>query len=87
MQKRNIGHIVNVASSVAVTPGIKVSEYVGSKHAIYGFHECLRNELRFNKQNIYTTIICPFVVNTGMFKGFKTTMEFLFPVLDERYVA
>lgn len=87
MQRRSVGHIVNIASSVAVTPGLKVSEYVGSKHALYGMHHCLRNELLFKKQNIYTTLVCPFAINTGMFKGFKTTMQFLFPLLDEQYVA
>ncbi len=46
MVKNNEGMICNVASAVAVCYGFKTCEYVASKHAIYGFHNCLRLELK-----------------------------------------
>jgi len=47
MEKAHSGHIVNIASVVSLTPGIKSSDYVATKHALWGFHHCLRNELIF----------------------------------------
>jgi all-trans-retinol dehydrogenase (NAD+) len=69
MEKHKSGHIVNIASLVSLTPGIKTAEYIASKHALWGFHHSLRNELIFEKSPILTTLVCPYAVNTGMVSG------------------
>lgn len=43
------GHIVFIASVASINHGLKLSDYVASKHAIYGFNNCLRLELKYNK--------------------------------------
>jgi all-trans-retinol dehydrogenase (NAD+) len=78
---------VNIASIGSCIAGLKVSEYVPSKHALWGFHHCLRQELKQTNNNIDTTIICPWVVNTGLFNGYKSRIDFLLPMLNEEYVS
>ena len=38
------------------------------------------------KKNINFTIICPYTINTGMFKGFKSHIPFI-RILEPDYVA
>lgn len=52
-----------------------------------GFHNSLRVELKLNKSPIKTTFIAPWAINTGMFEGYKTTINFLVPLLKEERVA
>jgi len=87
MIERNKGHIVNVSSVASLTAGIKMSDYCASKAALTGFHNALRLELKLKKHKIHTTLICPYAINTGMFKGWETRMKFLFPILEETLVA
>ncbi|KAL4237768.1 Dehydrogenase/reductase SDR member 7 [Mactra antiquata] len=57
MIDRKEGHIVNM-SSVAGKMGLPgAGSYIGSKHAIQGWFDCLRIEM-FSK-NVYVTNICP----------------------------
>ena len=45
-------------------------DYCASKFAAFGFDESLRNELlRLGKDGVNTTVVCPYYINTGMFKG------------------
>ena len=39
------GHIVTVASTMSFSAASGLSDYVASKHAVWGMHECLRLEL------------------------------------------
>lgn len=45
---------------------------MSSKHAIYGYMNTLRMELKKAKKNITVSIGCPYAINTTMFQGFKT---------------
>lgn len=82
------GHIAVVASVVSIIDGAaELSSYVSSKHAIYGYLNTLRIELKQMKRNITVSIGCPYAINTTMFQGFKTTYEKILPILDENYVA
>jgi all-trans-retinol dehydrogenase (NAD+) len=72
MVKRNEGHIVNIASSAGLLaiPGMGI--YSATKHALMGLNEAFRNELRNNDSKIRTTVVCPYIIKTGMFEGMKT---------------
>jgi short-subunit dehydrogenase len=67
MQPRGGGHIVNVASSAgkAGVPGI--ATYSGTKHAVVGFSEAVRAEVR--ESGIEISCVMPVTVNTALIEG------------------
>lgn len=70
MMIRNHGHIVTIASSAGLLGVTGLSDYCASKFAAVGFDESLRNELMAqNKEGIHTTVVCPYLISTGMFDG------------------
>jgi len=74
MIDRRSGHIVTI-SSIAGFDGLPgLSDYCASKFACRGFAESLRREL--HGTNVKSTIIHPFVINTGMFHGTKSASGF-----------
>jgi NAD(P)-dependent dehydrogenase (short-subunit alcohol dehydrogenase family) len=72
MQPRGGGHIVNVASSAgkAGVPGI--ATYSGTKHAVVGFTEAVRAELRGS--GIEFSCVMPVTVNTALTEGVSDTL-------------
>jgi all-trans-retinol dehydrogenase (NAD+) len=76
------GHIVTIASAAGLVAAPKMTDYSSSKHAAVGFDDALRVELkRFGYRNIRTTVVCPFYIDTGMFKGVETRFRWLLPIL------
>jgi len=72
MIEKKSGNIVNVASSAGLLGMVDLSDYSASKFADVGFTETLRRELkRDGHKGINITCVCPYVIDTGMFKGFK----------------
>jgi len=72
MIARNSGAIVNVASSGGLIGMPIMSDYCASKFAEVGFSESLRRELKkFKHTGVKVTCVCPYIIDTGMFKGFK----------------
>jgi NAD(P)-dependent dehydrogenase (short-subunit alcohol dehydrogenase family) len=71
MRPRGSGHIVNVASSAgkAGVPGI--ATYSGTKHAVVGFSEAVRAELRGSGVEI--SCVMPVTVNTALTEGVSDT--------------
>jgi NAD(P)-dependent dehydrogenase (short-subunit alcohol dehydrogenase family) len=71
-QPRNRGHIVNIASSAgkAGVPGI--ATYSGTKHAVVGFTEAVRGELRGT--GIELSCVMPVTVNTALTEGVSDTL-------------
>ena len=70
MLKKNQGHIVTIASCAGLfgVPGL--ADYCSSKFAAVGFDETLRLEMvALKKTGVRTTVVCPYYINTGMFKG------------------
>jgi len=66
MVDRNIGQIV-VTSSVLGKYGVqRRSTYAASKHALHGFFDSLRCELRAAGSNVTVTLICPGWVRTDI---------------------
>jgi len=86
MIKQNKGHVVTIASSAGLVGTSKLVDYCSSKFAAVGFDEALRSELRGMKSKVRTSVICPFVANTGMFEGVRRRF-FLLPVLKPEKVA
>ncbi len=83
MMARNAGHIVTIASAGGLIGVPRMTDYSASKSAAIGFDDALRVELkRMGYRGIRTTIVCPFYINTGMFKGVKTRFPFLLPILE-----
>ncbi|XP_051989646.1 retinol dehydrogenase 10-B [Xyrauchen texanus] len=88
MLERNHGHIVTVASSLGLFTTAGVEDYCASKFGAIGFHESLSHELKAaDKDGIKMTLVCPFLVDTGMFKGCKIRKEMaaFFPPLKPEY--
>ncbi|XP_068042766.1 retinol dehydrogenase 10 isoform X2 [Anomalospiza imberbis] len=62
-------------------------DYCASKFGAVGFHESLSHELKAaEKDGIKTTLVCPYLVDTGMFRGCRIRKEiepFLPPLKPE----
>lgn len=49
---------------------LPTQDYCASKFGAVGFHESLSHELKAaEKDGIKTTLVCPYLVDTGMFRG------------------
>lgn len=64
--KQRSGFFVNVASIAGKTPSIHNSAYTASKHAVVGFSDCLRREVK--QFGINVLVVNPTFVDTDFFK-------------------
>lgn len=87
MIERGRGHLVTIASASALIGVAKLSDYAASKWAAMGFDESLRAELRKSAPALRTTVVCPYYIDTGMFRGVKSRFPRLLPILHEDDVA
>jgi all-trans-retinol dehydrogenase (NAD+) len=87
MLERSCGHVVTIASASSLIGVANLSDYAASKWAAMGFDESLRAELKKLAPRIRTTVVCPLYIDTGMFKGVKTRLPLLLPILEESHVA
>jgi len=81
------GHLVTVASAAGLSGTSRLTDYCASKFAAVGFDESLRLELKRLGHPIRTTVVCPYYIDTGMFRGVKTRFSWLLPILDPAYVT
>lgn len=81
------GHIVTIASAAGLVGVARQTDYSASKHAAVGFDESLRAELRRLAPHVVTTAVCPYYVDTEMFRGVQTRVPFLLPILRTEDVA
>lgn len=65
MQKQGEGHIINVASMAGKIGSAKSTSYTATKHALLGFTNSLRMELK--TQGIYVSAINPGPIDTAFF--------------------
>ncbi|NWH55901.1 RDHE2 dehydrogenase, partial [Geococcyx californianus] len=88
MVASNHGHLVCM-SSVAGLAGLGyLADYCASKFAAYGFAESMNLEMKdLGKSGVKTTIVCPSLINTGMFDGYDAKWPTLFPSMKPEYVA
>ncbi|NXP70944.1 RDHE2 dehydrogenase, partial [Ramphastos sulfuratus] len=88
MVASNHGHLVSIASAAGLVGVNRLSDYCASKHAAVGFAESVDLEMKdLGKNGVKTTIVCPFVINTGMFDGCEAKWPTLLPILEPEYVA
>lgn len=87
MVKKNHGHIVSIASLAGYIGISGMVDYSASKFGAVGLMESLRNELKLMGSGVKTTCVNPYYINTGMFEGVSLYNRWLFPMLDEKYVA
>ncbi|CAG2109440.1 unnamed protein product [Medioppia subpectinata] len=89
MVSRGVGHIVAISSIAGLIGTAHLVDYCASKFAIIGLMEALEMELRQNEINdgIKLTTICPLAMTTGMFKKPRSRFNWIFPVIDAKYVA
>ncbi|XP_034537765.1 retinol dehydrogenase 10-A [Notolabrus celidotus] len=89
MKANNHGHIVTIASVLGLFSTACVEDYCASKFAAVGFHESMAHELLADEiDGVKTTLVCPYIVDTGMFEGCKIRDEvelFILPPLDPQY--
>lgn len=87
MVEAGSGHIVTLASAAGLIGVAGLSDYCASKWAAVGLDESLRMELKQRAPGVRTTIVCPYFVDTGMFRGVQTRFPRLLPILPEERVA
>ena len=81
------GHVVTIASAAGLGGTSRLTDYCASKFAAVGFDESLRLELRRLGHPIRTTVVCPWFIDTGMFRGVKSSWPWLLPILRPEHVA
>jgi NAD(P)-dependent dehydrogenase (short-subunit alcohol dehydrogenase family) len=74
MRKRDRGTIVQVGSALAYRAIPLQSAYCGAKHAIEGFTESIRCELRHDQSNVKITMVQLPAVNTPQFSWVKSRL-------------
>lgn len=87
MLQRDRGSVVNIASAAGLIGTTRMTDYSGTKHALLGFTEALRAELRQQRSRVRTLAVCPFYIDTGMFAGVQTRFPWLLPILQPEDVA
>jgi len=80
------GHIVTIASIAGQCGANKLVDYCSSKFAAVGLNDSLTVELfrQGHSDYIKTTVVCPYVISTGMFAGVQSS---LLPILEPKDVA
>jgi all-trans-retinol dehydrogenase (NAD+) len=69
------GHIINMASASSLTGVPDLAAYATSKHAMAGFSESLRLEMKkYGFRNIKITLVYPHFVDTGMVTGVRSSV-------------
>ena len=71
MQRRNTGHLVNIASQAGKAGFPGGATYCGTKHFVVGVSEAVRAELR--ETNIEVSCVMPAVVKTELGSGLPET--------------
>lgn len=85
MQKRNSGHILNVASIAGFMPGPLMATYYATKSYVVRLSQGIRQELKKQKSKVKISILCPGPVNTN-FKD-AANIKFNFYGANTRSIA
>ncbi|CAG9796330.1 unnamed protein product [Diatraea saccharalis] len=84
MMERNHGHIVGLSSMAGVVGLRNLVPYCATKFAVCGFMEALHEELREDPRDfsgIKLTVICPFIIDTGLCKKPRVKYPSLIKIL------
>lgn len=85
----NRGHIVSISSMAGLMGIPNLVPYCASKYAVRGYMEALHEELRLEnpRNQIKTTCIYPYMVDTGLCKKPKIRYGNLMPLRSPKEVA
>ena len=72
MVERKRGHIINIGSVASHLAMPTSSLYAASKHALKGWNDALRRELRHT--GVHVSLVCPGFIRTPMTAGIKAPM-------------
>ncbi|KAJ8020820.1 Epidermal retinol dehydrogenase 2 [Holothuria leucospilota] len=74
-------------ASVAGYFGVwNLADYCASKFAICGLEEAMYYDMRlYEKRGVYTTIIHPFFMSTGMFAGVEVGQPSFLPMIEPEH--
>jgi len=86
MLEQREGHVIVLASILGHCGLTRLVDYCTSKYGAVGFCDALRAELG-SESGVHVTAICPFAINTGMFKGAVSYTPSLFPILEPEFVT
>lgn len=90
MMDRNHGHIVAMSSMAGVVGLRNLVPYCATKFAVRGMMEALHEELREDPRDfsgIKMTVICPYIVDTGLCKNPKIKFPSLMKILTVQEAA
>ncbi|KAH8250686.1 hypothetical protein KR038_006583 [Drosophila bunnanda] len=89
MQEKNRGHIISLSSIAGLVGIANLVPYCATKFAVRGLMEALHAELREGpyRDLIKTTIIFPYMTNTGLCKYPKVKFPSILGLLDPKQVA
>lgn len=88
MIKKNHGHIVALSSCAGIIGCKNLVPYCASKFAVRGIIAGLNEDLAmYDNCQIKTTVICPYMVDTGLCKKPKIRFEKVMPLLKQKDVA
>ncbi|XP_075976959.1 17-beta-hydroxysteroid dehydrogenase 13-like isoform X2 [Anticarsia gemmatalis] len=90
MMEKNHGHIVAMSSMAGVVGLRNLVPYCATKFAVRGLMEALHEELREDKKDysgIKLTVICPYIVDTGLCKNPKIKFPSLMKILTPQEAA
>lgn len=89
MLEANRGHVVALSSMAGVAGLTNLVPYCSTKFAVRGMMEALSEELRETRpgHQIKFTVICPYMVDTGLCKNPKIRFPGLLPMLKPNEVA
>lgn len=70
--------VADIPCSLASQNGVPgLGDYCASKFAAVGLNESLRLQLRKDgSDGVHTTVVCPYFIDTGMFKGIRAKQVF-----------
>ena len=80
MEARGSGHIVNVASLMAVFGSSSATGYSASKGALRSFSDALNAELRHRHSPVRVSVVLPYAFQSEMFRGIAMPFYALGPV-------
>ncbi|XP_072038022.1 epidermal retinol dehydrogenase 2-like [Amphiura filiformis] len=88
MFKNDRGHVVTISSLAGHLTQPGMADYCMSKFAAVGLHESVEKEaVVVGAENVNFTIVNPYLINTGMFKGVTLKYPGLLPALEPEYVV
>ena len=84
-EKRNSGHVMNVASIAAFLSGPLMSTYYATKGYVLKFSAAIYEELRRKKKDVHVSVLCPGPVDTEF--GKRAGVRFLINGHSSKFVA